>query len=213
MELKLGNRTIHIRKWKGKDKKNFINSLKSENVDKLKLMNTLVYDCIEEDVILSNEEFKYVLTRIRAESLGEEFDIEFYCDGCGSLFTKKLLLKDIITYSFDELKEINVHGISIKLGPIKNKEVYLDLMDKDENYDFLLRIESFNGDDSFTLKELEEKIDDLDLDVLTDIMEIYHKSRFTVKDVNTITCNCGKSHRYIFDEIPGFLPEDWFKLE
>jgi len=210
MKLNIGDKEITIRKWKGKDKKNFINSLKKSNIDQNEVMRSLVYSCIEEDVALSNDQFKYVLSRIRGISLGENIEIEFYCDKCGTVFKKTFELKDIIRFSYKELNEIKVNNVQIKLGDIKNKEFYLKKIQEDPNYDFVLRIETFNGDDAFTLEDIEQKLDDLDIDVLTEIMKQYNEAKFKIDDVNTVTCKCGKAQAYQFDELPGFLPESWF---
>lgn len=211
MKLKVGNKTLTVRKWKGKDKKKFINALKRTRVSEQDVMDSLVYDCIEEDVVLSNEEYRYVVSRIRAMSLGEEFNVEFYCKECGETYSKTFMLKDILTYTYKDLKEINVQNTKIKFGDIKNKEFYVQKINEDINYDFLLRIEKFNNNDSFTLEELEEMVEDLDLDVLEEIMTKYHESKFTVHDVHSVECtNCGHSQKYKFDDIPGFFPKSWF---
>lgn len=211
MKLSLGEKTITIRKWKGKDKKKFVNSLRVKNPDKKQIMDALVYDCIEEDVVLSAEEFRYVLSRIRAESLGEKFSVEFYCEECGSLFKKDFELKNTITFTYKPLKEIKVKDTTIKFGPIRNKDFYINKVSEDPDYDFMLRIESFNGDNTFTLAELEEKIDDLDLDILEEILRKYEESIFKVHDINTVKCNCGNELTYKFDSIPEFFPDAWFE--
>lgn len=210
MELNLGDKKITIRKWKGKDKKNFINSLKKANIDQNEIMQALVYSCVEENVTLSQDEFKYVLSRIRAVSLGEKISIEFYCDACGNVQAQEFNLKDVIRYTHKPLSEIAVGDLRIKLGEIRSREVYLQKIEEDPNYDFLLRIEEINGDDAFTLEDLEKKFDDLDLDVLTEVMAKFNESRFKIDDINVVKCKCGKEQTYQFDELPGFLPESWF---
>ena len=78
MKIKLGNKELTIRKWKGRDKKKFMAAVNAELLDEQEITNSLVYDCIEEDVALSDDEFKYMLSKIRAYSLGEDISIEFY---------------------------------------------------------------------------------------------------------------------------------------
>ena len=78
---------------------------------------------------------------------------------------------------------------------------------------FLLKIESFNGDDAFTLEGLIEKFEDLEIDTITEIMEIYDDHKFKVNDVNEIECDCGHKMKFEFDELPGFFPDSWFKFE
>ena len=209
MEIVLGDKTLHYRKWKGHNKKKFISLMNSEN-DQKEIADALVYSCIEEDVPLSPDEYKYMMSRIRAYSLGEEIKMEFYCKECGNIFTKDLLIKDLIRFKYKKLDEIKFKDIMIKLGKIKNKDFYLQKIQEDINYDFLLRIEKFNDSDTFTLEELENIIDDLDIDILENIMEQYLDAKFRLDDINTITCDCGHEHTYQFDELPGFLPESWY---
>lgn len=211
MKLIVGDKTLTIRKWKGKDKRNFINSINKDNINENEVMSALVYDCIEEDVILSVDEFRYVLSRIRAYSLGEDINIEFLCSACEHIHPKTFKLEDIIRYTYTPLNEIKVSGNVIKLGPIKNKDLYIKRMSEDEIFDFLMRIESFNGDDTFTLESLTDQIDDLDIDVLTEIMDKFESCKFKIDDQNSVTCpECGHVDEFIFDELPGFFPDNWF---
>lgn len=214
----VGNKNLTIRKWKGKDKKVFVSELKNRKGDEESIMNSLVYDCIDEDVTLSSAEFKYVLSRIRAFSLGEELEFNFRCDKCGEEFKKTLKLEDIIRYSYKNIKEINVNNIKIKLGEIKNRKFYETTIasnpEEKEIYDFLLRIDSFNGNDSFTLDDIVDMFDNLEVDELEEILRIWDDAKFKIDDINIITCpneSCNNEMKYIFDELPGFFPDKWFK--
>lgn len=211
LKLKVGNKVINCRKWKGKDKKRFISAINKENVSETEVMESLVYDCIQEDVILDVEEFRYVLSRIRAYSLGENIHIDFYCENCGGLYEKDFKLKDIISYSYKGLSELKSGDTVIKLGEIKNKELYTKYIQEDDIYDLLLRVEQFNGDNAFTLETLVDKFDDLDIDVLADLLEQFEQSKFKVDDVNSVECtHCKKETNFKFDELPEFFPETWF---
>jgi hypothetical protein len=212
MKIQVGNKNLTIRKWKGKDKKAFINALKKNDVQQNEIMDVLVYSCIEEDVVLSVDEFRYVLSRIRAYSLGEDISIDFLCSECGTLYTKIFKLKDIIRYTYNGLNEIKVQGHVIELGEIKNKDAYVELVLKDPLYDLLLRVESIDGDDAFTLESLISTFDELDVDVLDEIIDIWESSKFKLDDLNIVTCSneqCGKETTYVFDELPSFFPESW----
>lgn len=210
MNLKIGDKNITIRKWKGRDKKNFLQHLRDDSHPR-ELLNSLVYDNIVPSVPLSPDEFKFVLSRIRAISLGEEFTAEFYCGECGEVFEQEFLLRDAIRHTEPTpVRELRAGNTVIQLGEIRNKDFYIDRIQENADYDFLLRIASINGNDGFTLEELEALIDDLDIDVLTNILEQWEAARFTVDDVNDVQCECGETQTYQFDEIPGFLPESWF---
>ena len=83
---------------------------------------------------------------------------------------------------------------------------------EDEIFDLLLRVESFNGDDSFTLEELIAKFDDLDIDVLEDVLNQWEDNKFVVNDINEVVCpKCKNVELYSFDAIPNFFPETWLK--
>ena len=56
MKIKLKDQEITIRKWKGKDKKKFMTEMNQPEPDEMKIMQALVYNCIEEeDVVLSTD--------------------------------------------------------------------------------------------------------------------------------------------------------------
>lgn len=212
MKIKVGNKNLTIRKWKGKDKKAFVNSLKQEDINEMEIMDALVYSCLEENVILGKEEFKYVLTRIRAHSLGEDLNVEFYCDNCSNMFKRDFLINEIITSSFSDIDEIKVDDVSIKVGEIKNKKIYVDKVSEDDMYDLLLRVKSFNGDEAFTLQDLVDRFDDLDVDILEKVINQWEDIRFKVNDVHDVDCpHCNTITKYKFDELPGFFPENWFR--
>lgn len=212
MKIQVGNKTLTISKWKGKHKKEFISAINNnqDNQNEEKIKNILVYSCIEEDVVLTPDEFRYVLSRIRAYSLGEEIKIDFYCPKCGETFEKIFQIKDIIRPEYKKLQEIKVQDLEIKLGEIKNKEIFYEKILEDPIYELLFKVKSFNGNDTFNLEELEELFDNLDIDVLEKVLEIYEEHRFQIDDINSVTCECGNSMVFEFDELPGFFPENWF---
>lgn len=212
MKLKLGNKTVTIRKWKGKDKKSLINALKSNENKEQSVINSLVYSCIEEDVILDVQETQYVLMHIRAISLGDHFNITLHCDECDTHSEHSCKISDKIRYSFIDKDVLQSGDVVVKIGNIKNKDFYLKKITEDSMYDLLLRVESFNGCDTFTLDELIEKFDDLDVDVLDDIINQWETTRFKVDDINEVECpNCHNKELYKFDAIPNFFPDSWIK--
>lgn len=216
MELKFNGKTINIRKWKAKDRKTFVSEIKNKNLDSDEIKNALVYDCIDEDVILSPDEFRYVLSRIRAYSLGENIHFEIICSECGNEFELDIDLKDIFKTSFEDKKEIIFKDINIKISDIKNKEYYNKLLSEntDDLYliDFLMRIDSINGNDSYTLEELISYFNNLDIDLFDGILEQWENIRFKIDDVHSVKCpSCNNIHKYKFDELPEFFPTKWFK--
>lgn len=212
MRIDLGSKKVTIRKWKGKDKKAFINILKSENPDPNDVVNTLVYSCVEEDYVFSPDELRYLISRIRAYSFNEDIKIDSLCEKCLAVSKHDLKLSEIIRFRCDPIKSINVKGISIELGEIKNQQLYLNYIEEDEIFDLLLRIKSINGNDAFTLDGLIEYFDELDIDIFEEIIQTWENSKFKVLDNNVLECKeCKHKEEFYFDELPNFFPESWFK--
>ena len=126
------------------------------------------------------------------------------------MFVKNFKISEAIRYKHKTLSKIEIDGINIKLGPIRNKKIYMEKIQEDTDYDLLMRIQSINGNEDFNLEQLEQLFDELDLDVIENIIKIYDDHKFTIDNINTVKCKCGHEQTYEFDEIPGFLPESWF---
>lgn len=215
MKIKLNNREITIRKWKAKEKKEFLNTVRnSESLDTLQ--DVLVYNCIEENVALNADEFKYVLTQIRSYSLGDEIELEFFCDNCKTKFLNTIKLSSVVKPLISDKKEIKSKNYKIKLGEIRNVDFYKEIIKanptEERDYDFYLRIQSINGDDSMTLDEIVQLFDEMDIDEFDSIFNQWEDIRFKIDDSADISCkNCETVVKYSFDEIPGFFPPSWFK--
>lgn len=215
MKIKLNNREITIRKWKAKEKKEFLNTVRnSESLDTLQ--DVLVYNCIEEKVALNADEFKYVLTQIRSYSLGDEIELEFFCDNCKTKFLNTIKLCSVVKPLISDKKEIKSKNYKIKLSEIRNVDFYKEIIKanptEERDYDFYLRIQSINGDDSMTLDEIVQLFDEMDIDEFDSIFNQWEDIRFKIDDSADISCkNCGTVVKYSFDEIPGFFPPSWFK--
>lgn len=215
MKVKLNDREITIRKWKAKEKKEFLRTVRSsESLDTLQ--DVLVYNCVEEDIALNSEEFKYIMTMIRSYSLGDEIELEFYCDDCKKKFLRTIKLSEIVKPIISNNTEIKTKNYKIKLGKIKNSKFYKETMKKnpleEKDYDFYLRIESINGDDSMSLDETIEMFNEMNIDEFDEIFEQWEQIRFKVDDTAIIECvSCKSRVKYSFDEIPGFFPPAWFE--
>lgn len=215
-KVQVGNKTVTIRKWKGKDRKQFVKLIRDKDLINPEFMNALVYDCLDENVTLNAEEFRYVLTRIRAFTLGENIKFKFSCDKCEETFEEERELKNVLRYNYKDIKEIKVKDVIIKIGEIKNREFYQKVISENTDdvdfYDFLLRVESVNGNDMFTFEQLVEFFDDLDVDVLEEIVSIWNDGKFEIDDINQVICpHCNHKMTYIFDELPEFFPSKWFE--
>lgn len=213
--VKIRDRVIKFRKWKAKDRKTFIMLMSQEKPQEA--VNSLVYDCLEKETALSPEEFRYVLSSIRAASIGKEITFKLQCDSCEEEYVIKKDIDKILKPEFAELCTIENNGTSIELCEVKNKQYYdkalLSCKTESELYntDLLYHISLLNGSDAFTFSSLEEYFDNIDLDTLDAIYDEWDKIKFKVNDVNTVKCtHCGNEETYKFDEIPDFFPSKWF---
>lgn len=217
MKVKLGNKSVTVNKWKGKNKKKFLSEISTGKPDTVKVMDALVYDCIEEDVILSNDEARFVLTKIRIASLGDDLRLDLACEKCLEEYSLKYKISEYIKSSGGKLDSINIPGtktspkIDIEFGEIQNKEAYINTVTDNPELDIFFRISKFNGEEALSLDELIEKFDDIDLDLLDKTMKKFNEKKFKVNDVNNVTCpKCEHVQEYEFDDMPGFFPEEWF---
>lgn len=218
--LDLRGKKLKFRKWKAKDKKNFIKKIKtSENVKERDLTNELVYDCLEDkNIALSIDEFRYVISKIREKSLGSDVKFELFCDGCKTKFNTTEKIGDIIKQKYKKYKNISVNDIDITIDEPINVKFYYDTINRcetDDEYnfvDFLLRIKKINDIDTFKFDELVDYFDNLDITVLDEILTKWEEMCFVVDDVKEVECpHCKAKQKYKFDIIPDFFPENWTK--
>ena len=84
---------------------------------------------------------------------------------------------------------------NIKIGEIKNADFYKNIIEQnpseEKDYDFYLRIESINSDDSMTLEEIVELFNEMDIDEFDSIFSQWEQMRFKIDDTAEISCkNC-----------------------
>lgn len=211
-KVKLNNQEITIRKWKAKEKLAFTDIMKNKK-DKSSLVDLLVYNCIEEDVAFSKDEYKYVLSKIRSLSLGDEIPLQFTCEHCDEQFITVINLSEVIKPIFKDVNEISTEKYDIKLGKIKNTKYYKEVINQaPDELDFYLRIQSINDNDGYSLEEIIEYFGNMDVQDFDDIFEQWDKIKLTIDDVQVIECpHCNGKTQYEFDDIPGFFPANWFK--
>lgn len=217
MEQKLFDSTVTFRKWKGKDKRNFVTKINSGDVTPNDVINSLVYECItsenKDSIVLTVDEYRYILTQIRIASFGDDVSFYFDCDECGESFEDHRKLSELIKYTCNPTNLIEVDDIKIELQPLKNRKIYNNIIDINEMNELFLRIKSINGNDAMTFDEVVDFFDELDVDIMEKIWNAYIESAFRIDDENDVTCpNCGDVVKYSFDEIDGFLPNSWLGI-
>lgn len=212
--LKIRDKEIKFRKWKVKDRKNFITALKNNDRDGVE---RIVFDCIEKQVPLTEEEFKYVMMNIRSVSIGEDLAFNIDCEQCEEEFSYITPVTEAITPNFKEFGVIKSGNFSLKMGEIANKEYYEDAIrqcrdDEEKAFiDFLYHVKEINGSDAFTFDKLYNTINELDIGIGEDIFRQWEEMRFTFDTVKQLECpHCNHLQFIKFDELYGFFPDSWF---
>lgn len=209
-KIKFNGFEVNARKWKAKEKFAFKNSLKEGTNN---IIEDLVYKCLDKNVVLSPNEYKYVLAQIRSHSLGEYIELEFFCDSCKQRFRTKISLNEIVKPVYKEITDIKTKNNSITLGTIKNPDFYKKVIVQAPNeLDFYLRIQTINDEECFSIEEVIKYFNEMDVDEFEEIIEQWEEIKFKIDDVFEVKCTCcGEGKKYKFDEIPGFFPNSWYE--
>jgi hypothetical protein len=215
-ELKIRNKTIKFRKWKVKDKKNFIESIKNDNPEGI---SNLIYDCIDKpDIALSQEELKYILLNIRAKSLGETLSFNVDCNQCEKEFAFDTNILNTMQPTSQKYKTIKADNLIIKIGEIPNKEYYDDALyqcsTEEQKYliDFVYHIKEYNGNNGFTFDQVFDFVNNLDIDVGEEVFKQWDSMKFKLNEIITTTCpHCKHEQLVQLDELYGFFPDNWFE--
>lgn len=214
-EVDLKHKKVKVRKWKAKDRKNFKKAMLEitednvENIDK-KIFDSLVIPCIEDkSVALSNIEKQYILTYIRKISLGNSFKFKYTCDKCNHENNIELKIDDVSKYNPSDLEIIN----GIEFSDIMNKKFYDENSDEtDEIKEMAFRIKSINSDTSKGFNEVVEYLEDLEIVEFDELFDAFKKMFPDIDNFYTVICEkCSAEKKYEFDEIPGFIPDNWLK--
>lgn len=214
--IKIHGKEIKFRKWKVKDKKNFVKAMKSGNADEI---NNIVFDCLEDrNIPLSEDEMKYILLHIRSVSLGSELSFNIDCMYCEKPYVYSGNIFDIMKPSWEDYGKIKVGDVQFDMGEIPNKEYYDDSINQcntpEEKHfiDFLYHVKKLNGSDAFTFDSLFEYVNNLDLDIGEVVFNQWEQMRLSFNNVVDIKCpHCEEINAVEFDQLHGFFPEEWFK--
>ncbi len=209
---KIRDTEVKYRKWKVKDKKKFMNS-----EDKRDLRDALVYDCLEDKTItLSEDEYKYILMKIRETSLEDKVHYTFKCVKCEQLYDFDADLNTIMSGEFLPYGDIIYKDHIFTMSSLKNREFYEGAIDaadsKDEKYliDFILHINAYNDNDGYSFQQLNEIMNELDADVFEKIIVKWEEMRFKLNNIYEVQCpHCNNVELFEFDDLPGFFPESW----
>ena len=96
-----------IKPWTGKTKKEvrkiFEDVEEQDDIDFVKIIKTLIYDYIEEDIYLNEGEQKYLFVKIRDISISDEISSVSNCPECGNENNINVKTDDIIHYKENQL--------------------------------------------------------------------------------------------------------------
>jgi len=205
----LGHRIINIRKWKGKDRKNFKKAIQNEENTEKAIIDSLVLNCIEGTHAFSPAEIQYLFVKIREISISDTVNFEYTCKACKKENKEVLKISDIQRMNFKPWGEVN----GVKFGNIVNSKFYNENKDEEDDCKTLaFYTESINGEIDKTFDEVVEYFEEMDIDKFDEIYEEFLKESFTLDTELKLICKkCGNEQVYEFDEIPGFFPDSWTK--
>lgn len=214
--VSLRDREIKFRKWKVKDRNKFKAAFNAGNDPKI-LEQALVFDCLEDPTItLTPEEYRYLMIRIRKESIGNNLHYEFGCKHCGTDYEFDIDLEDTFKPSVKPYGVLKSGNTEFEMGEIQNLKLYKEEVSKfqveEERilFDFLMHVKRLNGSDAFRFEDLFNFVNDMDLNVADDIFNQWNEMKFNLIDTRAVQCpNCAKIENIRFDIMPGFLPENW----
>lgn len=215
MEINLNNRTINFRKWKVKDRNNFVKA-----TNDIERRYALVYNCLEDpNTPLDMEEYNYMLLMIRSLSLTPILTYTLKCvnPNCGKIYTTNVdiseNLKNIKPCPYND---IVIDNIKIKIQRIKNQKAYEEHINSTTSpftrylMDFCLHIKSINDSEILTLDDVFNFMNELDVDAFEGIMTQWEDQRFKVDMKGYIECpHCHENVLYSFDDLPDFFPKSW----
>lgn len=210
--IKIRDKVIEFRKWKVKDRKNF-----STAQGALEKRKALVYNCLKDpEIALDNEEYNFILEKIRAVSIKDEIGYNLQCSNCGKEFSLYVNINDVTDCAFSDYHPIEVEDIKIELQDVKNRDFYESAMkvvkDINEKYitDFALHIKSINDNNSLSFQDVVNFILDLDIDIYEEIFKQWDLIRFKCVNLQSVVCpHCNKETIYNFNDFPGFFPKSW----
>lgn len=212
--LQLGRRVIRFRKWKVKDRITLKNSLQNADTEKQgeNTLKILVWNCLEGNVPLNQDELEYTFAKIREASIGDTIEFKYTCSNpeCSKLNTEKMKISKIWRPKYSQLQSIG----DIELQEIQNPEYYNKKM-KELNYsslcDLILHIKSIDGKE-LSETELFDYFEDMDTIDADKILEQWENIAFSIDRKNTLLCpHCQNESDFEFDEIPNLIPPLWFK--
>lgn len=211
-KVQIRDKTIEFRKWKVKDRKTLMQA--KNDVERRK---ALVYNCIkDQNIALDNEEFNFMLEKIRSVSVKDKLKYTLTCDECNKEFNLSVDIEDLIDCSYNDYKPLVYGDITIEVQDVKNRDFYentiVTVTDTQERYlyDLALHIKSINGNSSMSFQNVLDFLLDLDIDAYNSIYDQFNKVRFRCVNLQSVECPyCHGETVFNFNDFPDFFPKSW----
>lgn len=196
----LNNKKISYTYWNTSTLINFNKEL--EGINDNKIYEILIKPYIKEEVFLSTQEQKYIISLISRFSLdnNKEIQKEFECKNskCKNVYTEILNLSDIKVkfrdFNFENLKDIEISNDKITFDAIKDIDKMLELNDLDDENGLLEYM--INCLFSKNEKEFESYEDKKDYIYNLKINDYKNISNLFVDNIDltrfSLSCNCPK---------------------
>lgn len=211
-KVQIRDKTIEFRKWKVKDRKTLMQA--KNDVERRK---ALVYNCIkDQNIALDNEEFNFMLEKIRSVSVKDKLKYTLTCDECNKEFNLSVDIEDLIDCSYNDYRPLVYDDLTIEVQDIKNRDFYentiVTVTDTQERflYDLALHIKSINGNSSMSFQNVLDFLLDLDIDAYNSIYDQFNKVRFRCVNLQSVECPyCHGETVFNFNDFPDFFPKSW----
>ena len=216
-------KTIKIRKWKMRDKKEYLLKVdkNSPKEDLNKIIENIVASCIMDDTKfqdLNTPDFIYLFIELRKLSEGDTFEFAFECGSCKELnenvnldlssalhiyskTTKDLTLSNGLTFSFKDIPYV--------------KEKLLEVTYKENTVDLNIAIIAasiksvyFKNTpyNNFTEEELKVLIEDLDVNNFKELFDYLVKNMSSTDLYFSTACKkCGKVNNIALEGLENFF--------
>jgi len=217
-------KTIGVRGWKVKDEKELLFALESDQNgedNKVKHIISFLKNCVDDqkkfDNVITESDIKKICIEVRKLSKGELIEYNYTCGNCGFSFSDEVnLTKNQEVKNFDVSPLIINDDLTVTFRDLDWKtSEKLVIENTDSNYKFTFKyiINSINSITykgttytTFTPKEVEEFIDQLDSDDLKKLFDEFDKKASSVELVRKITClKCKSPIEVNFGDFLSFL--------
>lgn len=230
IELDFGDKKLHFRVWKGKERRVISTLIEDEGIDYKKIYNILTYGCMQEqDVYLTEDETLYVLYVLKSKSIDDFFVFDYMCSECNTLNTEVAEFNNILVPKLTQYEDILIKtdegNITFKIGEMvhnsHNKSNIMNINNSFDRkfYELVLSVKGVIIDvdgkkteiDEFSFIEIMTFIDNLKASIFDELISKFKLQQFIIKPSIICVCEneeCKHESKVEIDIIPNFI-DDW----